>query len=906
MKDKSLSFLGNASLATIEALYQEYLSKPDSVEESWRRFFEGFEFARMTYQESKESDEFMTREFKVVNLINGYRSRGHLFTKTNPVRKRRSYTPTLHYENFGLSEEDMEKPCKAGNMLNLGNASLKDIIACLETTYCRSIGAEYMFIRDPLKLEWLQNRIERDKNTPHFPPHIKRHIMHKVNLAVGFEQFLHKRYLGQKRFSLEGAESLIPALDAILEKGAVIGIREFVIGMPHRGRLNVLANILNKSYQDIFTEFEGKEYEDNFALGDVKYHLGYAAEIAGRNGEIVKVSLSPNPSHLEAVNPVVEGIVRAKIDNEFKGDMNRIVPVLIHGDAAIAGQGIVYEVAQMSQLKGYRTGGTIHIVVNNQLGFTTDYLDARSSTYCTDIAKTVKSPVFHVNGDDPEALIHAIHIAMDYRQEYQEDVYIDLLCYRRHGHNESDEPRFTQPVLYKAIAGHPDTRSIYAGQLIDEGVISKEDLEKMTLQVDNMLQDRMLEARKKGLSHIEPIFKSEWKSIRIATESDFERSPETGVSESILHKLAASFNKIPEGINLFNKTKKLLERRQEIMEAGKELDWALCEHLAYASLLQEKIPVRLSGQDVGRGTFSHRHAILTIEDSGETYTPLNHLSDKQAPFHIYNSPLNEYGVLGFEYGYAMTNPEVLVIWEAQFGDFANGAQIIIDQYLSSAEDKWKVMNNLVLLLPHGFEGQGPEHSSARLERFLVLAANLNMQIVNCTTPANFFHLLRRQMKREFRKPLVVFTPKSLLRHPGCVSSLSELSAGSFREIIDDEEINAKGVSKVVLCSGKLFYDLNEECKKRGLTHVALVRMEQIYPIPLKQLEQLEARYNNATAWIWAQEEPENMGAWPFISRKLASKKLNVIARMESGSPAGGLSVNHNFRQKKIIEDCLSF
>ena len=904
MKNKSFSFLGNASLTSIEALYQEYLNNPEGVEDSWKRFFEGFEFARTTYHQSEESDEFIGREFKVINLINAYRSRGHLFTKTNPVRKRREYSPTLSHLNFGLSDDDLETAFKAGSLLGLGNAKLKDIISYLETTYCRSIGVEFMFIRSPLKLEWLQKRIEEDRNTPRFPKHIKRHILSKLSQAVGFEQFLHKRFTGQKRFSLEGAESLIPALDAIIEKGATIGIKEFVVGMPHRGRLNVLANIMNKSYQDIFTEFEGKEYVDNFALGDVKYHLGYAAEIPSRNGEIVKVSLTPNPSHLEAVNPIVEGITRAKIDNNFKGDEDKIAPILIHGDAAIAGQGIVYEVAQMSQLKGYRTGGTIHIVVNNQLGFTTDYLDARTSTYCTDIAKVLKSPVFHVNGDDPEALIHAIHIAMDYRQQYNEDVFIDLLCYRRHGHNESDEPRFTQPLLYKAIASHPDPRSIYVKQLIEEGIVTQEDVDKMMQQLENMLQDKLLEARKKGLSLIEPIFKKEWGHIRIAAEDDFDLSPSSGVSKEKLLMLAKAVNYLPADINFFNKTRRLFDRRQQMIDEGKELDWAMCEHLAYASLLDEGIPIRLSGQDVGRGTFSHRHAIVTIDDSCETYIPLNSMREGQALISIYNSPLNEYGVLGFDYGYAMNTPDSLIIWEAQFGDFANGAQIIIDQYISSAEDKWKVMNGLVMLLPHGYEGQGPEHSSARLERFLTLAANNNMQIVNCTTPANFFHLLRRQMIRDFRKPLVVFTPKSLLRHPACVSSLEELTNGAFAEIIDDVVVDKEQVEKVILCSGKLFYDLDEERNKRNLNHIALIRMEQLYPLPLKKLKAIREKYHHATEWVWAQEEPENMGAWPFISRKLKDMKLVVVARLESGSPAGGLSINHKIRQTKIINECL--
>jgi 2-oxoglutarate dehydrogenase E1 component len=901
----NLSFLGNASTSTIEEMYKEYLADPDSVEQSWRTFFEGFEFARTTYHESDESNEVFSKEFKVINLINAYRSRGHLFTQTNPVRTRRKYSPDLSIQNYGLEENDMESLFKAGKEIGLGSAKLKDIIANLETTYCRSIGAEYMFIRNPEKLQWLQKKLEENTNTPHFPSHIKKHILFKLNQAVGFEQFLQKKYLGQKRFSLEGAESLIPALDAIIEKGAESGIKEFIVGMPHRGRLNILANVLNKSYQDIFSEFEGKDYEDNLALGDVKYHLGYSADIVTRKGEIVHVSLSPNPSHLEAVNPVVEGITRAKIDHRYQNDQSHIAPILIHGDAAIAGQGIVYEVVQMAKLQGYSTGGTIHIVINNQVGFTTDYLDGRSSTYCTDVAKTTLSPVFHVNGDDPEALVHTIEMAMEYRQVFKNDVYIDLLCYRKHGHNESDEPRFTQPLLYKSIAKHPDPRKIYAKKLIEEGIISEDEFEKMKSQLDEMLMDRLTEARKKGVSYITPIFQTAWTSMKTAKAEDFEESPSTAVSLEELKLLGSKVNSLPADTKFFNKSQRLLEKRKEVIQKGTQLDWAICEQLAYASLLEEQIPIRFSGQDVERGTFSHRHAVIRVEDSLETYTPLNHISDKQAAFSIYNSPLNEYGVLGFEYGYAMVNPDYLTIWEAQFGDFNNGAQIIIDQFISSAEEKWKVMNGLIMLLPHGYEGQGPEHSSARVERFLNLCGNNNMQIANCSTPANFFHIIRRQVKRNFRKPLIVFTPKSLLRHPQCVSSLQDLSEGKFREIIDDHNPTTEKTEKVIFCSGKIFYDLHEEREKRNIENTAIVRLEQLYPLAQNQLTGIQKKYEKAQEWLWVQEEPLNMGPWPFICRKLPEFNFKVVARMESGSPAGGLAKNHRSRHQKIMDESFS-
>lgn len=899
---KKLPYPGNAPISEIEDLYKDYLNNPDSVEDSWRYFFEGFELARTTYHESEQSDLIFADEFKVINLINAYRMRGHLFTRTNPVRKRRQYFPTLDITNFGLNESDLEKSFKAGNELGIGQTSLKNIVQYLEDTYCRSIGVEFMYIRNPKKVEWLKNKIEQNRNTPHFAPHVRRQILQKLVQAVGFEQFLHKRYTGQKRFSLEGCEALIPALDFVIEKGAELGIKEFVIGMPHRGRLNVLANIFNKSYQQIFSEFEGKGYDDNFSLGDVKYHLGYSAEMVSRKGEIIKLHLSPNPSHLEAVNPVVEGITRAKIDHEHHDNYSSICPVLIHGDAAIAGQGIVYEVVQMEKLLGYRTGGTIHIVVNNQLGFTTDYIDARSSTYCTDVAKTTLSPVFHVNADDPEAVVHVIQLAVEYRLTFHNDVFIDILGYRRYGHNESDEPRFTQPTLYKIIARHPDVRKIYADQLISEDIVSQADADRMVTTFENMLQDNLLEARKKGLSHIEAIFSRNWLSIRTANEADFEDSPETGVPAGILKDLNRKINILPEGIAFFDKIVRLVRQRYETIENEGNIDWALAEQLAFASLLFEKTPVRLCGQDVERGTFSQRHAVLNIEDTNEKYIPLNNLGEEYPKFRIFNSLLSEYGALGFEYGYAMVSPDYLTIWEAQFGDFSNGAQIIIDQYISSAEDKWKIMNGLVMLLPHGYEGQGPEHSSARIERFLVLCGNLNMQVCYPSTPANYFHLLRRQIKRDFRKPLVVFTPKSLLRHPACVSSLNELAQGKFHEVYDDSSVNPENAKKVVICSGKIYYELMEERLKRNEEKTAIIRLEQYYPLPNHQLNQLKNKYFKAKKWLWVQEEPINMGAWPFLNRKLKGYFDHVVARFESGSPAGGLNINHVLRQNAIINE----
>ena len=740
-----LSYLNNYSASGIEEMYQQYLKDPDKVDYGWGKFFEGFEFSRRTYHESPVSNEIFSKEFRIINMINDYRKRGHLFTKTNPVRKRRNYLPTLDLENYDLNESDVKTTFKAAKEIGLEPTSLENIISHLQQTYCQSIGVEFMYIRDVEKFNWLKTKIETGANTPVFSSSQKKNILYQINRAVGFEQFLHKRFQGQKRFSLEGAEALIPALQSVIEKGADLGIEEFVIGMPHRGRLNVLANILNKSYGEIFSEFEGFEYEEGNILGDVKYHLGYSGEILSQAGKVLTISLSPNPSHLEAVNPVVEGITRAKIDREFSGDNSKAIPILIHGDAAIAAQGVVYEVVQMENLKGFSSGGTIHLVVNNQIGFTTNYLDGRSSTYCTDVAKTTLCPVFHINGDDPEAIVHTIQLAMEYRQQFKSDVFIDILCYRKYGHNETDEPRFTQPVLYKLIAAHPDVRNIYSNQLIAENVITAVDFDNMKKQFEQMLLDQLSDAREKRSSNIIQMFRKQWENIHIADDEDFRKNPDTSVKKDKLIEISESINILPAELAIFDKSRRLLQTRHDLIKEGKNLDWATCEHLAFASLLEEGTPIRFTGQDTGRGTFSQRHAILTIEDSVEEYIPLNHISSEQAPFMIYNSLLSEYGVLGFEYGYAMVYPDVLTLWEAQFGDFGNGAQIIIDQFISSAEDKWMTMNGLVMLLPHGYEGQGPEHSSARIERFLVLCGNNNMQIINCSTPANYFHVLRRQV-----------------------------------------------------------------------------------------------------------------------------------------------------------------
>ncbi|KEQ29058.1 2-oxoglutarate dehydrogenase [Pedobacter antarcticus 4BY] len=902
----NLSYLNGANAEYIDSIYQAYKENPAAVEFGWQKFFEGFDFGRSSEAgvTSEAAPEHFLKEVNVLNLINGYRQRGHLFTKTNPVRERRHHLPTLDIENFGLSKTDLDTVFNSGVELGIGAAKLSAIVAFLEKTYCGSVGAEYKFVRTPEVLNWIEQKMERVQNTPNFSIEEKRRILKKLNEAVSFENFLGTKFLGQKRFSLEGAESLIPALDSVIEKGAELGIEEFVIGMAHRGRLNVLANIMQKTYQDIFAEFEGKGYSAESPFGgDVKYHLGYSTDVTTNDGKSVHLSLCPNPSHLETVNGVVEGMTRSKIDFKYDGDNARIAPILIHGDASVAGQGIVYEVIQMAGLDGYKTGGTIHLVINNQIGFTTNYKDARTSTYCTDIAKVTLSPVFHVNGDDPEALVYAINLAMEYRQKYKNDVFIDILCYRRFGHNESDEPKFTQPLLYKTIEKHANPRDIYVQQLISEGKLEAGMAKEMEVEFRGILQQRLNEAKEIVSTYKAVKFAGAWSDMRIASADDFLVSPDTAVDKSVLLDIAKKISTLPAGKKFFKKIEKLFGERNKMATSTHIFDWAMGEQMAYATLLEEGKRVRLSGQDVERGTFSHRHAVLTLEDSEEEYIPLANLDEKQASFDIYNSHLSEYGVLGFEYGYAMANPNALTIWEAQFGDFFNGAQIVVDQYIASAETKWQRENGLVMLLPHGYEGQGPEHSSARIERFMELCADYNMQVTNCTTPANFFHAIRRQFSRDFRKPLIVFTPKSLLRHPLCVSPLEDFTNGKFKEVINDANVKADDVKRVLYCSGKIYYELLEKQQKEGIKDVAIVRVEQLYPTPLGQMEEIFKGYKNANDAVWVQEEPENMGAWPYLlrkTRKTAFNDIEVISRKESSSTATGYAKQHADQQAYIL------
>jgi 2-oxoglutarate dehydrogenase E1 component len=892
------SFLGNSEIESIDQLYQQFLKDPDSLDHSWRTFFSGFDFARRYHTEAEQGNVQLDKEFRVLNLIDAYRKRGHLFTKTNPVRSRRQYFPTLDLENHHLSASDLDTKFHAGTEIGIGDAPLREIVSHMHHTYCQSIGAEYMFIRDPVKTEWLQNRLEGNKNTTEFNTSDKKKIFDLLKKAVGFESFIHKRFVGQKRFSLEGTETLIPALHYLIEKGSVLGVEEFFLSMAHRGRLNVLANVIEKPYEYVFQEFIAEEYDEAIALGDVKYHLGYCNKITLASGKQVNLNLVPNPSHLESASPVIEGIARAHIDHKYNGDYSKIAPVIIHGDAAIAGQGVIYEVIQMSELPGYSTGGTIHIVINNQVGFTTNYLEARSSTYCTDIAKVIKVPIFHVNGDDVEALIHTVLLAMDYRNTFSSDVFIDILSYRKYGHSEGDEPRYTQPTLYKAIETHPNPRDIYSEELITQGVMTSDEVKQLQKEFETILDEKFNLSKGIGKVHIQRFLNDNWKGLKHARRADFDKPYTNELTIDLLKYLGEKINFLPSDSKFIDKTVKLNEDRKRMMSEGK-VDWAMSELLAYGTLVYDGHPVRLSGQDSVRGTFAQRHAAHVIEDTDSVYVPLKNIAQNQASFSVLNSPLNEYGVLGFEYGYALATPKGLTIWEAQYGDFANVAQVIVDQYISSAEEKWGLMNGIVLYLPHGYEGQGPEHSSARIERILLLAANNNMQIVNPTTPANLFHLLRQSIYRNFRVPMIIFTPKSLLRHSLCTSSLDELANGTFTEVIDDPDVDVMEVRRLVFCSGKIYYDLVARKREFNARDIALVRIEQLHPFPAAMVESIIKKYPNVLVTLWVQEEPGNMGPWRHIHHEFKGEILPVY-RQPSGSPAVGLLRLHQISQEEII------
>ncbi|AEH00573.1 2-oxoglutarate dehydrogenase E1 component [Lacinutrix sp. 5H-3-7-4] len=903
------SFLNAAHTAYFADLYEQYLENPDSIEPSWRAFFQGYDFGSENYGMdgelvegvSTQIPEHVQKEFQVVKLIDGYRNRGHLFTKTNPVRERRKYAPTLEIENFGLTKNDLSTVFNAGEILGIGSQTLEEIIKHLERIYCDSIGVEYMYIRKPEEIKWIQDKLNINDNQPKFSSDEKKHILKKLNEAVSFESFLHTKYVGQKRFSLEGGEALIPALDAVIEKAAELGVEEFVMGMAHRGRLSTLTNIFGKSAKDIFSEFDGKDYEEEVFDGDVKYHLGWTSHRGTDSGKDIKLSIAPNPSHLETVGAVVEGIVRAKQDKDFSDDFSKVLPIVVHGDAAIAGQGLVYEVVQMAQLDGYKTNGTIHIVVNNQVGFTTNYLDARSSTYCTDVGKVTLSPVLHVNADDAEAVVHATLFALDFRMQFKRDVFIDMLGYRKYGHNEGDEPRFTQPKLYKAISKHANPRNIYAEKLIAEGVIGKDHVKQLEKNYKDSLEEKLDASRKEDKTVITPFMESVWEDFTRVDEVEMMKTVDTKVSQKELEKITKVISNLPEDKKFIRKIERLVQSRQTMFDENK-LDWAMAEHLAYGTLLEEGYNVRISGQDVERGTFSHRHAVVKVEDSEEEIILHNNISDTQGQFYIYNSLLSEYGVVGFDYGYAMASPKTLTIWEAQFGDFSNGAQIMLDQYISAGEDKWKTQNGLVMLLPHGYEGQGAEHSSARMERYLQLCAKDNMYVADCTTPENMFHLLRRQMKSNFRKPLIIFTPKSLLRHPKCVSTVEEFANGSFKTVIDDDAVEASKVKTLVLLTGKFYYDLDEERNKQGRDDIAFIRIEQLFPLPVEEIRKTIQNYTNVDEIVWAQEEPRNMGAYSHMLMHLdEAKTFRAATRRAYGAPAAGSSTRSKKRHQEVID-----
>lgn len=911
---QDFSYLSSSHPSYIEALYNEYIKNPVATDPEWKKFFEGFDYASGRTNGSAAGAKSvaasgsaeLTKEFSVYQLIQGYRSRGHLLSNTNPIRPRKDRRAELNLADFDLSDADLNSTFAAGSFIGMPGATLADIITRLKTLYTGHIGIEYTYINNSKKQQWVRQRYEALMMEEISQP-TRRRVLEKLNQAVIFEKFLHMKYIGQKRFGLDGGESTIPALDFIISRSADAGVQEVVIGMAHRGRLNVLANTMGKTYDQIFSEFEGVIPSDSsMGSGDVKYHLGYRSDMTTPSGKTIRLQLAPNPSHLEAVNPVVAGFARAKSDALYNNEYHKVLPILIHGDAAVAGQGIIYELLQMSKLEGYNNGGTIHFVINNQVGFTTDFTDARSSDYSTSIASMVQVPVLHVNGDDPEAVVKACMLAVEYRQQFNDDVFIDMVCYRRYGHNEGDEPKFTQPNMYSVIEKHKNIRDIYAEFLLNHADKEAQNLAKeLEKAFWDDLQQRLDNIKQNPLPYSYQEADKPWQGLRRAVDADFDQSPATAVDADKLKAIFYEIMKSPESFKPLRKIDKLLQDKVKFFEAEGKFDWATGELLAYASLLADGHDVRLSGEDVKRGTFSHRHAVLYDETNNAQYNRLSSAAKNNARFHVYNSLLSEYAVLGFEYGYAMANPNALTVWEAQYGDFANGAQIIIDQYLTSGEQKWAAMNGLVMLLPHGYEGGGPEHSNARPERFLQMCAENNIAVTNITTAANFFHALRRQLAWEFRKPMVNFSPKANLRHARSFSSLEEFTQGGFREVIDDPTIEAPGkVKRVLLCTGKMYFDLSEKQISDKRNDVAIVRLEQIYPLPLKQLEALHKQYKKAE-WMWVQEEPANMGAAAFLKTNFEAFPMKYLSRPATASTATGFGKVHAKEQAKLVEDAFA-
>jgi 2-oxoglutarate dehydrogenase E1 component len=901
MSQGSLAAIAN--LEAIESLYERWRKDPAAVDASWRYFFEGFELAQA--RPAPDAAAPPATQTAIVRLISAYRDLGHFLAHLDPLSDPRESYPLLELSEFGLSEADLDRTFDTCYFVGLPRATLRELLKALRETYCRHIGVEYMHIQDTRIRRWLQERMEPQRNKPNFDRARKLRILESLHNAELFERFLHTRYTGQKRFSLEGAETLIPLLDAVVEKAPDLDVREIILGMAHRGRLNVLANIVRKPYEDIFAQFEDKYLPDSLdGDGDVKYHLGFSGERVVASGKHIHLSLSPNPSHLEAVDPVVEGRTRAK--QTLFGDKDRRwgIPLLIHGDAAFAGQGLVAETLNLSQLAGYTTGGTLHVIVNNQIGFTTAPSDARSTTYCTDVAKMIQAPIFHVNAEAPEACAYVAELALDFRQTFNRDVVIDMFCYRRHGHNEGDDPSFTQPIMYSKIRNKSSFSTIYNEQLVVTGDLTVAEAEAIDSKFEAKLQAALNEVRSGPASYPAMSgFGGQWKGLQAHYS---HTAVETGVPEKTLRHIAASLARFPESFHPHPKIAPLFKGWQQDLNERRVVYWPLAELLAFGSLLLEDVPVRLSGQDSRRGTFSQRHSVLYDAVTGEPYLPLNSLSSNQAPYVAYDSLLSEVAVLGFEYGYSLDAPNTLVLWEAQFGDFANGAQVIIDQFLAAGQSKWQRDSGVVLLLPHGYEGQGAEHSSARLERYLQLCAEDNLQVCYPSTPAQYFHLLRRQMKRDFRKPLVVMTPKSLLRAKAASSLVDELARGHFREVLDDTTAEPGRVRQVLLCSGKVYYDLAERRAAEKAAHVALVRVEQFYPLPEDLLTEALARYRNAEAWIWVQEESQNMGGWTFMEPRLRALgyELLYVGRDASASPATGSHEVHLREQRELVEAAL--
>jgi 2-oxoglutarate dehydrogenase E1 component len=928
----SYLFGGNAPF--IEELYEAWLDNPDSVAAEWRRWFDQIQqqgardvahqpvreaFVRLAYQRPGGNGHAPTaalasverRQVSVLQLINAYRFLGLRHANVDPLKRfPKPEVPELDPAYYGLTEADMNSVFNTGSLVGAEQLPLREILRAVRETYCGSIGVEYMYISDVAQKRWVQSRFESIRSTPSYSPDYKRHILERVTAAETLEKYLHTRYVGQKRFSLEGGESLIPLLDNLLQRAGEKGIQETVIGMAHRGRLNVLVNTMGKMPKDLFSEFEGK-HADSFPAGDVKYHMGFSSDIITPGGPM-HLTLAFNPSHLEIVNPVVEGSVRARQHRRRDRDGRQVLPVVLHGDAAFAGQGVVMETLNLSQTRGYRTGGTVHIIINNQIGFTTsDTRDARSTLYCTDVVKMVEAPVFHVNGDDPEAVVLATEIALEFRAQFQKDVVIDLVCFRRHGHNEQDEPMVTQPLMYKLVAQHPGTRKLYADRLLGQGVIQPEDPEQM-IKAYRAALDGGYHTNKTILSNYRPPYAVNWEKFKGAKWTE---KVDTAVPIAELKSLADKLTTVPPEFKLHPRVEKVIADRRQMGQGKLPLDWGMAENLAYAALLKDGYAVRMSGQDSGRGTFFHRHAVLHDQarerwDAG-TWVPLQHIAENQPDFVAIDSVLSEEAVLGFEYGYATAEPNELVVWEAQFGDFVNGAQVVIDQFIASGEVKWGRMCGLALMLPHGYEGQGPEHSSARLERFLQLCADYNMQICVPSTPAQMFHMLRRQMIRTFRKPLIVFTPKSMLRHKESVSSLEDLATGGFQPVIgESDNLNPDAIKRVVFCSGKVYYDVRAARRERGITDIAIVRLEQPYPFPHDEFKLQIQRYGKAREIVWCQEEPGNQGAWHRIQHYLLrhllpTQKLSYALRPSSASPAAGYLALHNEQQKAVVDAALT-